>query len=163
MANRKNLSSSAIAEILTESDSDISISSIIDENIESESDSDTCEYEMENGEQSEAACGIDVSYIAKNKMQWSAIPLPRHIGASAENIISLPPGSTRFAVSRCRDVLSTFLLFFPPRVEKLIIDNTNKYGRMKFENKWKDLEESTLRAYIGVLILAGVYRYVQYF
>lgn len=44
MENRRNLDSSAISEILNESDS--CICSTLDENIESESDIDTCEYEM---------------------------------------------------------------------------------------------------------------------
>ena len=76
------------------------------------------ECEMNNGEENEADYAVDALYIAKTKMQW--IPLPRHIGASAENITSLPPGLTLCGV-------------------KIIMDNTNKCGRLKFESKWKDL------------------------
>ena len=92
------MDSSAITESLNKSNSEISISSTFDENIES----DTREYETENDETNAGACGVDALYIAKNKMQWSANPLPRQFGASAENIISLPLGPTRFAVSSCR-------------------------------------------------------------
>ncbi|XP_065358910.1 cytotoxic granule associated RNA binding protein TIA1-like [Calliphora vicina] len=60
---------------------------------------------MNNGEENEADYAVDALYIAKTKMQW--IPLPRHIGASAENITSLPPGLTLCGV-------------------KIIMDNTNK-------------------------------------
>ena len=46
MENRWNLNSSAIAEILNESDSDNWICFTLDEN----SESDTCKYESENDE-----------------------------------------------------------------------------------------------------------------
>lgn len=159
MENRRFLDTDAIAEILNDSASDISNSSILEENTEFEN-TESSDSETDSEEDVAAASTVDPLFIAKNKMQWSAVPLPCSIGTRSENIISIQPGPTRFAVSRCQDILSSFLLFFPPPLEKIIIENTNMYGRVKFEGKWKDIDEATLRAYIAVLILAGVCRYV---
>lgn len=145
----------------SESDSDISDIDYNAENSE-ESDSET-ESEPDSGQDVTAASSVDPLFIAKNKMEWSATPLPQPIRTVAENIMSKRPGPTLFAVSRCCNIKSAFLLFFPPTIEKIIIENTNKYGRVKFSNKWRDMDEATLRAYIAVLILAGVYRYVDTF
>lgn len=163
MERQRFLNEDEICEILnSDSDSDISDldSDFILENNERE-----CESEIENdldGEANENAVNSDAMFIAKNKMVWSATPPLQMIGNTAENIISRKPGPTRFSVSRCNDILSTFLCFFPPQIERIIIENTNNYGKLKFYDKWTDIDEDTLRAYIAVLILAGVYRYVVY-
>lgn len=94
-------------------------------------------------------------------MVSSDTSFPQPIRTAAKNIISAQPGPTRFAVSRCSDMMSAFLCFFPPPIER-IIENTNRYGRVKFSDKLTDIDEDTLRAYIAVLILAGVYRYVHF-
>lgn len=151
------LSDDDIREILNaESESDISDleTDIISDNNESSS-SDT-ESETNFLEDS----FDDPQFISKNQMVWSATPLAQPIRTASENIIATKPGPTRYAVSRCEDILSSFTLFFPPALEKIIVENTNKYGRIKFANKWEDIDEDTLRAYIAVLILAGLFRYV---
>lgn len=145
-----------IREILNgESESDISHS---ETDLISECSSET---ESEQETISVEASSVDRLFIAKNNMEWSATPLPQSIRTVAENIITTQAGPTRFAVSRCDDMLSAFLLFFPPPIERIVIENTNKHGRIKFGAKWTDIDEDALRAYIAVLILAGVYRYVH--
>ncbi|KAL4007576.1 hypothetical protein ACER0C_001428 [Sarotherodon galilaeus] len=42
--------------------------------------------------------------------------------------------------------------------ERIILDMTNLEGRRVFQEKWKPLDQTDLHAYIGILILAGVYR-----
>lgn len=139
-----------------ESDSDISDSDI---ECVSEND-DISDFETES-EPDVASISADPLFIAKNQMVWSANPLQQPIGTSAQNIISVKPGPTRFATSRCNDILSAFLCFLPPSIERIIVENTNIYGKVKFDDKWTDIDEDTFRAYIAILILAGVYRYVH--
>lgn len=156
------LNEDEIREILNaESELDISDSEtdLFSENNETCSSETESEQETILGE----ASSDDPLFIAKNKMKWSATPLPQSIRTGAENIITTQAGPTRFAVSRCDDMLSAFLLFFPPPIERIVIENTNKHGRIKFGAKWTDIDEDALRAYIAVLILAGVYRYVLIF
>lgn len=157
MENQNFSGNETIAEIFNDSASDISSS--LEETSEHEySESSDSENEIEEFEPTVST--VDPLYTAKNKLQWSSTPLPCSIGSRSENIISARPGPTRFAISRCDDMLSSFLLFFPPQLEKIIIENTNIYGRLKYQDKWMDIDEATLQAYIAVLILAGVCRYV---
>ena len=55
-----------------------------------------------------------------------------------------------------------FLLFFTPQIEKRILDNSNAYGASKHGDQHIEIDFNLLRAYIGVLILSGVYRYVPF-
>ncbi|XP_049316471.1 piggyBac transposable element-derived protein 4-like isoform X1 [Bactrocera dorsalis] len=119
------------------SDCDIDYNSENYETNESETDSEPEPLLTPSG-------SVDSLFIAKNKMVWSATPLPQHIGSAIENIISTQPGPTRFAVSRCHDIVSAFLLFFPPPIEKIVIENTNKYDRVKFDDKWGDIDDDIL-------------------
>lgn len=61
-----------------------------------------------------------------------------------------------YASSRVNDPLSAFLLFIEP-LEETIIQMTNKYGSENHKD-WELIDIPTLRAYLGLLILAGVYR-----
>lgn len=116
---------------------------------ENNSDSDSeIENEIDNNVSNRnVASSIESMFVSKNQMAWSATPFPQPIGSSAYNIMTTHPGVTRFAVSRCFDILSSLTLFFPTTIEKLIIENTNKYGRNKFHDKWKDIDEVTLHAF----------------
>ena len=46
----------------------------------------------------------------------------------------------------------------PLSLKKVIIAMTNLEGKKVYGDIWKDLDEEYLDAYIGVLLLAGVYR-----
>lgn len=48
-----------------------------------------------------------------------------------------------------------FMLFFTPAIEKIIIDNTNTYGREVNGESHIELTSELLRAFVGVLILSG--------
>lgn len=56
-------------------------------------------------------------------------------------------------------VKDAFLLFFPPHIEKIILDNTNAFGHLK-SDKHEEVDTKLLHAYFAVLILAGVYKWV---
>ncbi|XP_067439797.1 uncharacterized protein [Thunnus thynnus] len=67
-------------------------------------------------------------------------------------------GPTPYAVSRTRDIVSTFYLFFTPAIDKLIQETTNPEGFRKYGEGWKPMNNVDVHAYVGLLILAGVYR-----
>ncbi|XP_030006547.1 LOW QUALITY PROTEIN: piggyBac transposable element-derived protein 4-like [Sphaeramia orbicularis] len=70
-----------------------------------------------------------------------------------------PPGPTALAVSKARDVISTFYLFLTPEIDKIILEETNREGlRKRGRDGWRHMDEIDLHAYVGPLILAGVYR-----
>lgn len=66
-------------------------------------------------------------------------------------------GPTAHASARATDPLSTFLMFIEP-IEKTIVEMTNLYGARRYKRKWQPVDVTTMRAYYGVLLLAGVYR-----
>ncbi len=57
------------------------------------------------------------------------------------------PGPTRYADSHVQDIKSAFELFITPSIEKYILGDS-----------WKDFDVTDLQAYIGLLILAGLYK-----
>ena len=63
-----------------------------------------------------------------------------------------------YAMSRAVDQASTFHLFITLTVENIILKMTNWEGRRKYGDEWRGMDETDLRAYIGLLILAGMYR-----
>lgn len=62
---------------------------------------------------------------------------------------------TGFAKARVFDMKDAFMLFFTPAIEKIIIDNTNTYGREVNGASHIELTSELLRAFVGVLILSG--------
>lgn len=69
----------------------------------------------------------------------------------------LRTGPTAFANARCHDPLSSFLAVIEP-IENIVVNMTNLYGKNRYKNKWKNVDVVTMRAYYGMLLLAGVYR-----
>ncbi|CAD7079677.1 unnamed protein product [Hermetia illucens] len=95
-------------------------------------------------------------YLSRDKtIQWYEHPF-RHSRRSTNP--SLQPGITRYTASRISDIQSSFDLFLPPQLETIILRNTNREGRRVLGATFEDIDTPTLRAYIGLLILAGVYR-----
>ena len=52
---------------------------------------------------------------------------------------------------------SAFDLFITEEIIQLLCTNSNLHGRRRCED-WRDVDKVEMRAYIGILILAGVYR-----
>ncbi|XP_026150656.1 M-phase phosphoprotein 8 isoform X3 [Mastacembelus armatus] len=69
----------------------------------------------------------------------------------------LTPGPTRYARARIGELSDSFDLFFTTKITKLVTEYTNLHGR-RIVPEWKDLDATTMRAYFGLLLLAGVYR-----
>lgn len=56
------------------------------------------------------------------------------------------------------DIKSSFQLFLPKSIEGIILEMTNLEGKRVFGDTWREIDLVDLQAYIGLLILAGVYR-----
>ncbi|CAD7077837.1 unnamed protein product [Hermetia illucens] len=128
-----------------------------DESSEYESDDDVVDNEPQ---QHETTCSEPKEFVlskdAKYCYYFEPPPqLPNRSNASFA--LHETPGRTLFASSRCTDILSSFLLFVEP-IEKTIVEMTNLYGSRKYKELWLPVDIASLRAYYGLLILAGVYR-----
>ncbi|XP_053175982.1 piggyBac transposable element-derived protein 4-like [Scomber japonicus] len=69
-----------------------------------------------------------------------------------------PRGPTRYAVSRANSIKSTFELVMPKEIENIVLEMTNKEGRRVYGDNWNNKDQTDLQGYLGLLILAGVYR-----
>ncbi|XP_031583572.2 piggyBac transposable element-derived protein 4-like [Oreochromis aureus] len=69
----------------------------------------------------------------------------------------LTPGPTHYATARISSPVSAFDLLFAEDLMQLIRHFTNLQGKRSVK-QWKDVGEEELRAYMGLLILAGLYR-----
>ncbi|XP_069008593.1 LOW QUALITY PROTEIN: piggyBac transposable element-derived protein 4-like [Embiotoca jacksoni] len=98
------------------------------------------------------------TWMSKNgEIEWSSCPRnepPR----MAANVIRMQQGPTRMAVSHVQDIKSSFDLFTPDSIQKIILDCTNLEGRRVFGERWKEMDRTHLHAYFGVFMLAGVSR-----
>lgn len=76
----------------------------------------------------------------------------------AENILRVKPGSTQYAISRVdADPISAFRLFISNDILSEIVNMTNKEGRNIYGESWIEVDRITIEAYIGLIMLAGVY------
>ncbi|GLD62735.1 piggyBac transposable element-derived protein 4-like protein [Lates japonicus] len=94
----------------------------------------------------------------KGDVSWSSSPLDTQCREPRENILKMTPGPTRYAVSHAQDIKSTFELFFPQPLQKILLEMTNMEGRRVFGDSWMEIDKTQLDAYMGLLLLAGVYR-----
>jgi len=114
----------------------------------SESDCDTSDSEDDR----------DDVQSKDRKITWSAEHFPQHGRTSSANIIKLTPGPTRYAISRIDDIRSSFQVIMNNNLSDIVLKMTNVEGRRVYGDNWENLDAITLEAYIGILLLAGVYR-----
>uniref|UniRef100_A0A8C1PJ70 PiggyBac transposable element-derived protein domain-containing protein n=1 Tax=Cyprinus carpio TaxID=7962 RepID=A0A8C1PJ70_CYPCA len=69
----------------------------------------------------------------------------------------MTPGPTHYATARITTLQSCFDLFITEEIIQLLLENTNLHGR-RFVTDWIDFDSTDIQAYIGLLILAGVYK-----
>ncbi|XP_005997448.1 piggyBac transposable element-derived protein 4-like [Latimeria chalumnae] len=105
------------------------------------------------------ASNLDETFKSKDgNITWKASPCMNQGRLSNSNVIKMVPGPTRYAVTCIHDIASAFGLFIPPTIENIILQMTNLEGRRVLGEKWKELDHVDMQAYIGLLLLAGVYR-----
>ena len=85
-------------------------------------------------------------------------PYDNQARIAAQHVIRMTPGPTRHAVAHAQDITSTFYMFITPAIERIILEMTNLECFRENGDNWKRMDEIDLRAYIGLLILAGVCR-----
>ncbi|XDV54752.1 hypothetical protein PO909_022975 [Leuciscus waleckii] len=103
---------------------------------------------------------VDAAYQSKNgNILWtSTTPSERQGRIPTHRVIKMTPGPTKLACSNAKDIISTFELFFPNNIKKILIEMSNLEGKRVFGKAWKSLDWTDIQAYFGLLILAGVYR-----
>lgn len=140
---------SSPAKNASDSRDDTEDSSFHSDQLESSSDLSS-EDESEEEMQGEAP-----EWISKNGMIWSpsSTATLRYVPAAKGHIA----GPTHYAVSRISDPLSSFRLFLTDEIMHHVVEMTNLHGRRTM-SAWRDLDKDELLAYVGLLILAGVYR-----
>ncbi|XP_029697657.1 piggyBac transposable element-derived protein 4-like [Takifugu rubripes] len=117
------------------------------------------EHDESSSEEEENPEAEREAFLSKNgKIIWSSTEYDQHGRHAEENVIKMTPGPTRYAVSHARDIVSSFYLFITPAIEKIILEMTNLQGFRKYGDSWTKMDETDLHAYLGLLILAGVYR-----
>ncbi|KRZ16382.1 Jerky -like protein-like [Trichinella zimbabwensis] len=100
----------------------------------------------------------DRPYCLADPVKWQPTP-PKITGRlSVCNVIKMIPGSTRCALSRITDIASSFTVFIPTSIENVILEMANLKGISCSQETWKPLDVTDSRAFIGLLILGGVYR-----
>lgn len=94
-------------------------------------------------------------WVGRNGEVWSPTNAETtHFSLPARGVT---PGPTHYAVVRVDTIMSAFDLFLTTDMIELIVAMTNLNGRRSQKN-WTDVDSTELRAYVGLLILAGVFR-----
>ena len=76
----------------------------------------------------------------------------------ATNSIRKQPVPRWIAATHVQDIKSSFELFIPDSIQKIILDFTNLGGQHVFGERWNEMDKTHLFANFGVLILAGVFK-----
>lgn len=120
---------------------------------------DASTSEEESTDEEEEPAEMENNFLSKDgTLLWSSIPPTdrrRMLGAMKERS---PQGPTRYAVARVSSIQAALELFLPDSVTQIVLDMTNKEGRRVYGTNWSDMDITDLRGYLGLLILAGVYR-----
>lgn len=97
---------------------------------------------------------------SKNKLvSWYADSIRGATGRQpARNIMRVRPGPTRHAARNIDSIESSFNLFMTTTVINIVIKWTNKEGRLVHGNDWKDVDATELKCFVGLLLLAGVFK-----
>ncbi|XP_048853943.1 piggyBac transposable element-derived protein 4-like [Brienomyrus brachyistius] len=92
----------------------------------------------------------------KGQIEWSSSP--KIAQPRSPTKLKMKPGPTRMAVSRVHDIRSAFELFISDSIQQVVLNMTNLEGKRIISKKWKEVDNTEMFAYYGILILAGVYK-----
>lgn len=118
----------------------------------SESDSEEEEFQNEIQQESQFISSKD------GNINWKLEPYAQTHRHSSSNVIKTSQGPTRYATSQIKCIKSSFQAIFYSTIENKIIQATNIEGRRIYGDDWKEFDNITFQAYIGLLLLAGVYK-----
>lgn len=91
---------------------------------------------------------------------WNWIVLPKK-WATLQSCYCDKPGPTRLTVTHVQDIKSSFELFIPDSIQKIIQDCSNIEGRCVFGERWKEMDQIHLRtpkAYFASMSLENFHK-----
>ncbi|XP_027020195.2 M-phase phosphoprotein 8 isoform X2 [Tachysurus fulvidraco] len=114
--------------------------------------------EEESSDEEEPTETGDIFQSKDGNILWSPIPQSNRrniFGAAQERS---PRGPTKYAITHAVSIKSTFELFISEEIQKIVLVMTNKEGCRVYGDSWRKLDKIDLQGYLGLLILAGVYK-----
>jgi hypothetical protein len=75
-----------------------------------------------------------------------------------QNVMKTHPGPTAYATRHGNTISDAFELFVTPHMMDIVLKMSNIEGKKVFADSWIEITEVELKAYVGLLLLAGVYR-----
>ncbi len=142
-----------------ESYSEDALQDILEEENITEQAENLATTEEEQSSDFEGPAEVDVTFWSKDgNLSWSSSPTEKKGRLSTENVIKMTPGLTKYATSRIEDIKSCFNLFLAEPIENIVISMTNLEGRRVYKENWNEVDRTDIEAYIGLLILCGVYK-----
>ncbi|XP_068164525.1 piggyBac transposable element-derived protein 4-like isoform X2 [Antennarius striatus] len=124
--------------------------------VEDDIDFHACFEETDQSTDGEEEAHEETFWSKTGHLLWSSSP-QNGLSRAKMKSIKMTPGPTHYAISRVDDIKSSFLLFLPDTIEGIILEMTNLEGKRVFGDTWKEIDQVELQAYVGLLILAGVY------
>jgi hypothetical protein len=125
-----------------------------------ESTDESSDDESSDDDNREASAVSD-SFVSKSSTErWSSIA-PSARQARSQNIVKGKCGPTSYAkqrVSADNTLVDCFYVFFSQRMIDHIIECTNREGSRVKEEAWIAMCQMELKAFLGLLLLRGVYR-----
>ncbi|KAM3616239.1 uncharacterized protein V6R79_014831 [Siganus canaliculatus] len=113
----------------------------------------------ESSDEEEDDLAEAVTFMSRNGiLSWSSSPPGNQGRLSAENVNRMTPGPTKYATSQINEITSCFELFLIDSIVTIVVNMTNLEGKRIYGDNWKDVTQTDIRAYVGLLILTGVYR-----
>lgn len=138
------------------SDDDSVNSDFDDEEVYDSNDDDDDDEKEDSGSGDED----ESLFISKDGTEWSKTPIrtnPRGRKRSYE-VMHTRPGVTSYSTSRVHDETSAFKLSFDDGIIQMVIKHTNEKGVEKMGDSWIPVDEIEFDAFLGLLILAAVYK-----
>lgn len=147
-----------------------------------ESDSDSSEQQLESEEEDLVLSSSDSSSddtddivlpafpsasasplktVSKDGEEWTNDPVQPISSAGRqrqENILREAAGAPKVVLQKAGTPLGAFLCFFTGDMLQLVVQHTNEEGESVMGNKWRAIDTEELHTYMGLLLLAGVYR-----
>ena len=134
-----------------ESSEDASITSDND-SIEEDSGSSDDEDEPDEPQQGSLLLSHD------RTEEWFETPRVVTRREAAHNIVDSNMGPTAECKRKVISVEATFRLFFIDCMIEMIVKHTNEEGCRRHNQNWTCTDSAEIRRYIGVILLAGVFR-----
>ena len=143
-------------------DSDVDRDDISDQEEENSTENETSSEDEENQHimQQSSDTNGQHKYISPDGTVWQKHPpvgnpqgrLQRH------NIVRISAGVNRQFAEKAMTPFGAFSCFITSDILEIIVKCTNEEGQRIFGDNWKHTNEDELKTYLGLLIIAGVYR-----